>query len=435
MSNSNTTTTWTKLRNFVKKQNLLSWIFYVPLITAILFSVSFLTIRLERDFFLKEKAAINSVQLKDIERTLDLKDTISLKIVLRQSIDIIKEYEKVEDSFSALQTATSILEIAIGVGGVAFPVFILVFYFILGRDFTQIREIEKDIWEKKGEIQTMKSEIDEDHKYIKDKVKEIDERKDHMHKELSFLFERYNPLHLETDIAGFYEGISINKKEEEKTDNDYFIEGGIKYAEGKYDVAIQKFELAISKSSSQDKRGLYYFYIGLSYDDLFSSTLVKEDGQTTNTIRQNADKAIEYYTLAFENRQAPKNKSLALSNLAFTHLEIGKQEKDIDKLTSALTDFKRAQGLNENDPYISFGIAITEFKLSEITESKAEKIEASWIAYKEGEKLVYTDKGRDYYKVYSKLQFEFMKREIYELFIEPTKVTNPLESQMGDIDA
>lgn len=332
-------------------------------------------------------SAIDSLQADSITRQILLDTRVALE-----------GYRAMEQSFSILQSATGIIEVAMGFIALGIPLFLFMLYFVVGKDLTQLRDIRDEVFEIKEDI------IDD--------TRVIQKERETASKGVISSFRDYNPVYAQLDTRSIRANLLSSKKVEDFTDEDYFLLGGTYYIDQDYENAAT----AYMDAKKIRNESLYDFYLGITYDDHFSSQKFENGDKLDEELIALANLALDHYEKAAKSSKDNDKKSLAISNLAFTHLELGKPNTGLSvhsQLLEAEIQFQKAEKFNPDDPFIHFGKAITAHFL----EKKEEAIQY----FQHAERLEYTEKGKQYEKMYSRLQFRFMREEIYDLFKSPNK--------------
>jgi len=339
--------------------------------------------------------AIDSLKTDSITRQLLIDNRTALE-----------GYRSVEQSFSILQSASGIIEIALAFVALGIPLFLFMLYFMMGKDINQIRDIKEQVVAYRDDI-------------LKD-LKVIKKERESSSKAILSSFKEYNPVYAQIETKSIRQNLESTKPKQDFTDEEYFIIAGTYYIEKRYGEAIASYEKAQELKPSEP---LYHFHLGLTYDDEFSSRKFKR-GNIDDRGSKLADSAIKHYQKAvdgWDEQDQKVKKALALSNMAYTHLELGKPnnhvgEKDSSEIQKAYNTFEKAESENPDDPFIVFGMAIAAYYLN-LYEKAVEH-------FQEAERREYAEKEMDYHKMYSRLQFRFMREEIYNLFKSPkTRLT------------
>jgi tetratricopeptide (TPR) repeat protein len=360
----------------------------IILISVILFSMYFSW----RLLNILDRESRSHIPVTEIQKTeLDsLKTDALTKRLLFESREALNGYY---DSFSILQSATGIIEVALAFAAMGIPLFLVIFYFIIGRDISQIKDVRE-------EVIRYKEVIFED-------MKLINQQRESASRAVLSSFRDYNPVYAQLDTQSIRATLQTAKKEEEFTHEDHFLVGGTYYIDKNYEEAATSYQ----KAKQKQPEPLYDFYLGLCYDDHFSSRKFENNNTLDDELIALAQLALEHYGKAARSWNDYDKKSLALSNMAFTYLELGKTSAktvDTTQLIEAEHTFKKAEKFNEHDPFIQYGLAITAYFLG--------KKEEAMHLFRKAERLEYTEMGKQYEKMYSRLQFQFMRAEVYDLF-------------------
>ncbi len=335
--------------------------------------------------------AIDSLRTDSITRQL-----------LMDNRTALEGYRSVEQSFSILQSASGIIEIALAFVALGIPLFLFMLYFMMGKDINQIRDI-------KEQVVAYRDDILEDLKLIK-------KERESSNKAILSSFKEYNPVYAQIETKSIRQNLESTKPKQNFTDEEHFIIAGTYYIEKRYSDAIASYEKAQQLKPNEP---LYHFHLGLTYDDEFSSRKFKRGNTIDKKGEELASLAIQHYQRAvdgWDELDEKEKKALALSNMAFTNLELGKPNNhvgEMDKLEiqKAYDTFEKAEGENPEDPFIVFGMAIAAHYLG-LHKKSVEH-------FQEAEKREYAEREKDYHKMYSRLQFRFMREEIYNLFKSP----------------
>lgn len=333
------------------------------------------------------------------------------KQIMKDNLIALEGYRAMEQSFSILQSATGIIEIAMAFVALGIPLFLFAMYFFMGKDISQIRDAREEVVRYKDEIGKHREKILEELDIIR-------KEKDLTNKAVLSSFKEHNPVYAQIETKSIRQNIESKRPNKDYTDEELFLIGGTYYIDKKYKEALNFYEQAHQKKPSEP---LYSFHLGLTYDDEFSSRKFNRGNRLDEVGERTARKAIEFYQKAadgWDESDQRDRKALAMSNMAFTYLEIGKPsdnpadiKRDLIKL--AYQKFLEAEKENRDDPYIVFGMAIAAHYLGEK--------EKAWEHFEEAEKREYAEKEQDYHKMYSRLQFRFMREEVYQLFKIPQK--------------
>ncbi|MBX7225538.1 MAG: hypothetical protein K1X55_05875 [Chitinophagales bacterium] len=176
--------------------------------------------------------------------------------------------------------------------------------------------------------------------------------------------------------------------EEEESDIEKFLLGCYEFSIGNPEKAIKQY-MRIEDSMENQRKFHLYFYKGLACDE------IKE-----------YDRAIDLYQK--EIALNTSFKSVALSNMGFTYLEmVINNNHDPAHLKIAEEWFTEARLINKSDPYPYFGLAICHHRSTTNDPTKV----ASLI--KQGERL--EELNEHYKENYTRHQFETMLKEIYDI--------------------